>query len=602
MHAPLPTTPEDVESAWVRLVHVLALSARRDARFAAELRQGRTEFGLAEAAPSAAVAEAETASGAERRLLEWFALERPSAALQGVPQEALAAELRQSASEPEQRGAAALLASLASVFAVEGAVEGEGVRVRDLLTGASYALSEARAALEFEAGDLIAGRIYPLGGGLHCASPAATCARHPELRGALERDLANLRGQRRGPLRITQLELERMFYAPIAAAQKAAAQRAPVPDAQAVLEAARVGLVRQGLEAEQVEELLEALSSAPLPAGPAPLGANDVLGELLNELAFESAVDLEQARIWLSNAWIALAGARALEEADDDEADARDENDEADGIDAPSRARAKSERSAARALDAARALAEFDAARAAGGDLEQLFDRLESQLGLSDEREEEPELEELSEPGIVRALVEEYLWERARSEDALPEAQRAAVLELAEALQAWPSLESVGGDEYVGLVAVRLLEREPPPRPAECNDVLVAAEGFARWCEAEQDHALWSAIDERFSGLRESLPRCARANLTLRAAALEGPGAPLRGSERTALHAIESSEASGAVKLRGAFELHVAPELARDLRAGDWIASTGSARARRALRIYPPEAAAMLARLERSED
>lgn len=592
MPAPLTTTPEDVESAWQRLAQVLARRAQRDARFAEELRQGRVEFGLAASASSAAAAEAEVDSGSERRLLEWFALERPSAALQGVPQEALAEESRQGASEPEQRGAAALLASLASVFAVESAVEGEGVRVRDLLSGAAYALSEARAAQEFEAGDLIAGRIFPLGGGLHCASPAATCARHPELRGALERDLHGLRGESRGPLRITQLELERMFHTPIAAAAAESAQAAP--DSQAVLQAARTGLVRQGLEAERVEELLEELSAAPLPEGPAPLGANDVLGELLSELAFESEVDLERARIWLSNAWIALARARAEEEANTDATDSA-----ARATASADRARAAADRDAQRPRDAARALAEFDAARASGGDLEQLFDRLESQLGLADEREEEPEAEDLPEPGLVQVLVEEYLWERAQSGTELPAGQRAALLELAEALRAWPSLESVGGDEYVGLIAVRWLEREPPPRPADCADVLSAAEGFARWCEAEQDHALWSAVEERFLGLHDSLPRCARANAKLRAAALEGPGMATRNDERTSLYAVELVEAAGVVALRGGSELRLEPEIARELAAGDWIASSGSGRARRALRVYPPEAAAMLARLER---
>src|SRR5439155_8854187 len=125
-----------------------------DAPLRAEFEHSRTEFF---AAPEVAV-------GGQRRHLEWFLLERPSASLGGVPaqvwRDSWGAEF---GAYPELTHS--LLESIPGAFEVTSVVIGEGLWVRDLFTLGEHPVVEDQADTELAVGDLLVGRLFPLHGG-----------------------------------------------------------------------------------------------------------------------------------------------------------------------------------------------------------------------------------------------------------------------------------------------------------------------------------------------------------------------------------------------------------------------------------------------------
>src|SRR5262245_42609288 len=117
-----------------RALEELLAHTCRESSLRAEFEASRRDFfanGAAELSPN----EAELAA---RRHVEWFLLERPSAALGGVPIE-LEVHRQSSTGEPPgdaeelgEEGLRALVSSQCGVFEVTGVRAGEGVWIRDL--------------------------------------------------------------------------------------------------------------------------------------------------------------------------------------------------------------------------------------------------------------------------------------------------------------------------------------------------------------------------------------------------------------------------------------------------------------------------------------
>ena len=409
-------------------------------------------------------------AAAARRHAEWFLLERPSDETGGSQLEVLRDELLEE--RPELADALdALRGSFAGVFRISGVQPGEGVWVRDLAGLGEYALQEVEGSAALEAGDLLVGRLFPVGDGLHRVSRAAGCFRNAELASALERDLERVRGERRGVLRLAQSELETMFFGEERRSGEDAARRA------------REVLVRGGLPAERAEAAVDDLLQRPFDPERLTPGTGDALGELLDQLAFETDVDLGAARAALIEAW--TGGAR---------------NAEGPGA-----------RSGAPQRAAAEALAAFDRGREEGRDLEQLFDELERDLELEPDEVDDPDpVPDF--PGVVGAMVVEFLWQTDR-EHGTELAARYRVLESFARFGAeYGVFENLGRRELLGYCTLWLPEQGGLASADEARATLAALRAFCAWASAEQQVELEQAYETFRAGVERSLPRVTEAN------------------------------------------------------------------------------------------
>lgn len=214
---------------------------------------------------------------------------------------------------------------------------------------------------------------------------------------------------------------------------------------------------------------------------------------------------------------------------------------------------------------AAKALSAFDAGRARGEDLDALFGQLERDLGLDSEGEEDsatlPDF-----PGVVGALVQEYLWER-RAEGASGEADLDGPL-LEEFAQ---SAQELGlCEELDGLRLARFATAAAFAGDGQSNhDPLPTLERFARWIESQHGHPLWTDFSASAAALLKHLPRLASAERLLRAQGLVGgPSA----QEELLQTSLEHGDSLGIRDEEGRFvRLKLAPELAACLLPGDRV-------------------------------
>lgn len=438
--------------------------AEADLDLARELDFSRLEY-FSEGEPSDA-----DAALAERRHQEWFLFERPSESQGGVPAETLAERAPEVAPH-----AGVFLNSLAGVFEVTSVDPERGVWLRDLFGLGEYPLDEPEAASAFVPGDLVVGRLFPVGDALFRLSPAAAVFRNPVLLVALRDDAERLRAGRRGSLRIAQPELERMFFAP---------GSSETVDPVWLRETARAELVEGGADPALVDELFDALQEA------ARAGRAESVTEALNRLAFDTPIDLDAARARLIELWGAwrstsLLGQRA----------ARPK--------APGRAR-----DTVAPRDAvAQALAKFDEGREAGGNLEELFRALEDDLGLDpvpdgDDAEEAPDF-----PGVVGAVIEEFLWEIGREQGEAVARRHASLRKLGEYATSVGVIDNLTERHLLEFAARWVLDRQALPDAEAARDLVTALGAFCRWCEETQDLPLLGGFGPALEGLERSLPR-----------------------------------------------------------------------------------------------
>jgi hypothetical protein len=415
--------------------------------------------------------------------------------------------------------------------------------VRDLFTQGEHPVAEAQATARLAVGDLLVGRLFPAGGGAYLCSPAVAVFRNPELLAAVRRDLEGMRRARRGVLRIQQLELERLFHG----ATEEIARVAP-GEARA---RAREALLELGLEARVIDSVLARLARA------AEEHDGRAVTEILNELAFDTPVELTSARLVLAELWDVERGAPA------------GENDPEPGT-----------------QDASAALAAFDARRAEGKDLELCFRELERDLGLDEtdgDEEEDPGAPDF--PGVVGAMVEEFLWETEREEGAA-RAQAFAPLRLFGTYAADVGVfEELGSPHLLDFSARWLLDEGKLATPEDALAVLRALGAFCRWSEERHHVALWSSFGETLGALEQAVPRHVR----LRQAAPRGAG-------RGAFEVLALASGRVTLRTRSGEErtLAVNAEQSACLAPGDLVRIAGSGADATVGAGYPSEVAAFV--------
>jgi hypothetical protein len=291
-------------------------------------------------------------------------------------------------------------------------------------------------------------------------------------------------------------------------------------------------------------------------------GAVDVLGDLLDELAFETRIDLARARSILTHAWAASSAP----------------------ADVPTARPTEGARDARAAVDA------FAAGRAAGGDLDALLGALERDLGLEGEDEDEADSPAPDFPGVVGAMIEEFRWEVGRLEGEAAAARHAPLAQLATYAAHIGVFEELDALHLLRFTCFWLHEREALADGAAALALVDSLEAFCGWVEENHEHPLASGFQRVLEGLVQSLPRVVTLNRRVARAPSDDPGE---------LYAVTRTSARGDVLCdRRGEEHHVTlpSALRTDLRGGDRL------RGRIALdgavtvyRVYPPEAAGLTA-------
>ncbi|MBK8098606.1 MAG: hypothetical protein IPK26_15960 [Planctomycetes bacterium] len=252
----------------------------QDRRLHTEEQRARREF-FGELRPPAVPAT----DPKELRFLEWFLLEREAAVLGDVPFSTVPAE-----------GAFAVLeGSLVGVFSVHTAVGGVAEAL-DLQDGETLELAVPEGALR--PGDLLVGRLYTRDDNWLPSAAVAVFRPGVNLAAAFRRDVERLDL----PRRLHQGELERLLLRPHAA------------DVGVSPTATPGGVVRpepavplEHLEAE-LDQLLERAGAEVRAAAVSQeleqaVRPGPVIGPLLEELAFDTDIDLDRARELLLQIW-----------------------------------------------------------------------------------------------------------------------------------------------------------------------------------------------------------------------------------------------------------------------------------------------------------
>lgn len=494
---------------------------------------------------------------ARRRHLEWFLLERGAGGGDGPAIERLGERHPGALGGLEHGERQCFLGSHASVFEVTGVQPGAGIWLRDLASLGEHPMHEPDASQVLRAGDMIVGRVFPIGDGLYHASRAAAFFRNEDLLVALRRDLERAREGRRTVMRIAQNELEAMFFAPVEA-----------EPGESAVPAARRLLLEAGMGREDVEAVLEDLAQTPYDAqGAVPVLA-DELGAVLDRLAFETSVDLDEARKALLAAWAELSrrgpgrGASIEPQAPPEVAP----------------------------VDVARSLEEYDRKRREGAPLEASLRELERDLAI--ELDADPDDEDALAPdfpGVVGAMVEEFLWETGREhgEEALRGLE--SLRSFARFAEPLGVFENLGPRDLLAYTCHWLPESGELANAAEGQQAVDALQRFCRWAEEQQDLPLHSRFRAEFQAIASTLPRIVEANRRrTRSADLE----------QGELYELLEIAAGGAARVRdrrgGEVDAEVDTLIATWLRAGDLLRARRLDDGRLAIYCaYPPQARAL---------
>ncbi len=486
---------------------------------------------------------------AKQRHLEWFLCDRASDLFGELPVVGLRDAWMEAADPELAPWLDSFLGARVGAFEVTGVEAGSGAWIRDLLGLGEYPLSEPEAASELELGDIISGRIYPSGDELFCVSKAAEVFRSAPLLKALSADFEGVRKARRGTPRVTQLELERVFQGSQPQERRDAAHANSEPRAAEPIDPAKLAalvdesvsvppvvdpsnidfaeareeaeglLAAAGLGRTRIQAILNELkSNVPDPSSLAP-GAGDVLERVLNQLAFESDIDLEAARRALCTFWFAnLKDAPSGPETtvlDSIPKPATIAAPDAPTVETHTRGKSRRERND-EAIEKERlrkALEELDQQRAQGADVEQLFEKLEQELGLDGDGGEEEPTPAPEFTGVVGAMVEEFLWDMGRVSEAEPTDSLAILRLLSDFGQPIGVFEALSERELTVFCGCWLLEGRHLSSALEAEQLLAALKSFCTWVEEQHQHPLATKFGGGLASFRASLPRLAEANL-----------------------------------------------------------------------------------------
>lgn len=504
---------------------------------------------------------------AQRRFMEWFVLERHSSSLRGTPVDKLLVAWRKGCPSEDKEFLEdiehALQASFTGAFEVGEVHPGAGAWLRDVAGFGEFALAEPGGSIGLTRGSLLVGRLFPLGGGVHHASRAAALLQDPTLNQAVEADLNRLR-ENGGPniRHLSAPDLETMFWG----AGSLSTPENPVKDARQLL-------VEAGVLPEIAEDYIRRFAGAEFDSDRLAHGGQDLLGEILNELAFDTRVDLGLARSALTHAWAGL-GPRPAATANK----SCDQTAETD-MDADP--------------DLARKLAveAFTSGRASGHDIEQLFDALEEELELDDDDPEEDPGEAPDFPGVIDAMLAEFRWELDAAGDGQAEAHVLALAELSRFGQGIGVFEDLDQRALLRFTAFWLPEQGRLRKSQDVVAALNALEAFCSWAQEAHEMPLLESFGGQLTSLRVSLPRI------LALAKSYEPGAP-GGDDSGELYEVRKVDGRRVtVASRSGNEtvVELKPELSAGLQSADRIRARIALDGKtRVFCVYPPEAALLL--------
>jgi hypothetical protein len=453
---------------------------REDPELAPDFLESRREFFAARF--DHAVIDRDDA--ARRRHLEWYLFERVHPSWERLGIEHVAERLGAESGFDDELEQHALLHSFAGVFEVASLGDDGVLWLSDLSSQGEFPVVAPTGAHTITPGDLIAGRLFPAIDGTYALSPAAAHHRNPDLIRALRVDMERARAARRGIVRISQRELERMFFA----AGASGAPEDPVGEA-------RQFLLSSGVEREEVEGWFEELAETPFLPETLRIGVDDALGPILDRLAFDSELDLEAARRALLFAWETLAasgpgtGASLTPTSPPPSAPPR------------------------RSRDVAEVVAAFDQKRKNGAPLDVVFAELEAELDVADESAGEDEVDAAPDfPGVVAAMITEFLWETEQESGAA----RALALRPIESFGRFAHhigvFENLSARDLLGYAAWWLPESGELENADDARSTLAALGSFCQWADETQELSLRPIYDAMAGGLRTTLPRIIEAN------------------------------------------------------------------------------------------
>ena len=398
------------------------------------------------------------------RFREWFLLERPSERLGVPPALAWAPDSLEEGSAWQR-----LLDSFLGIFRMAARQPEEGLLLEDLWSGRAVLL-DAGAGAAFTPETLFVGRFVLGEGGLHHPLPGYFVVAAPGLVEALERDL-NAQRVENPRARLSQAECERLF-APFLGADTLEA--APLEHLEH-----RLATLLHGVEGWDLERVRAELQRG---------GA----GELLNRLAFETDVDLEQLRRLLPRFAEAAAGATGQALAAQPAPLLQPRTD-----------------SVGAALD------RFDRSRRKGAALADSFRQLEHDLGLEEgaslERVTEDPLGPTEAPGYGLWL-ETFRWEREQGGHRVGAAEERTVREFLAFLESSQpkriEIHQLAGGHVLGF----FLAAEDPTHADRRIAELVP---FLRWAHAEQEAPLETLLQSLEEDLAQRLPQVVALNHVL---------------------------------------------------------------------------------------
>lgn len=517
---------------------------------------------------------------AARRHIEWFVLERHSAALRKTPVEGLLRRWHDSVPKPVSELAEGFFGSFTGVFKVTSLAEGGGGWLRDLAGYGEHPVRQFPSNDTVSEGDLVVGRLYPIEGEACCLSSAVRILRGLGLVAAIEADLERTRIAHGGSrvLHVSQRELEAMFWTPKLDGAQETASPAPEsgPSDEEVLAATRRWLANAGLIQDEVDSVFRRLKEQPCDLSQLAHGGADELGAILDEMAFSSGIDLAEARRVLTQAWQVLSAPalpikpEAPEPVREDAADPEP----------PDGARG--------------AVAVFDNGRRAGQNLDELFGALERDLDLDEDSDDEEDTPAPDFPGVVGAMVEEFLWETRTvgGDEAL--AERYTVLRcLGRFGEGIGVFEELSAADLLRFTAFWLAERDELEDGAEARDLIDALEAFCLWAESAHEMTLKADFGETLAKLRLSLPRITDANKKL------GEQALAEDDDTGELYEIVAAQGASGWKLldrRGREHTASAPvDLSPLLQSGDRLRARIELDGQAVVyKLYPPEAGGLL--------
>ena len=412
-------------------------------------------------------------AAAARRHLEWFLCEQASGSGL-VLDEVWARHGEALALEPECRRA--LRDSHTGVFEVTGVRTGDGFWLRDLGSLGEYPVRESEASALVQVGDVVAGRLYPLGNGDHALARSAFVRRSPSLLQALRADLSEARKARRGVVRIGGGELEAMFAPPAD------------PEVDPVA-AARKLLATAGAAPADIERWMQDLAQAPFDPRRIVHGADDALAPILDALAFDTSVDLDEARRVLIAAWHALARL------------------------GPGQGASLVPASAPGGEGAVEtALARFRQGTQEGRPLSQMLDELERELDITIEPDEDELAPAPDFPGVVGAMVTEFLWETAAEHGVQAAAELRSLESLGESARDVGVFENLSPLDLARWAGMHVLEAGLVRGAGEAQALVAALRRFVRWAREVHEVDLGAEGEALLKRLEAQLPRIAEAN------------------------------------------------------------------------------------------